>query len=345
VVRQKAYAAAGVDIDAANRTKKRIGEVVRSTLGSEVLSNIGSFGGIYVPPWKDYTEPALVASTDSVGTKLKIAFITGDHDVVGADIVAHCANDILVQGARPLFFLDYLGMGRHDPETVEEVIRGIAEGCKTCGCALLGGEMAELPGIYADGEYDLAGTIVGIAEREKLIDKSRVRPGDLLIGLASTGLHTNGYSLARKLLFETAGLTVDTHVEQLGAAVGEGLMAPHRCYVPSVLPLLASTDVKAMAHITGGGLIDNLPRALPEPLGARIRRGAWEEPPIFSLLQEIGQIEDLEMFQTFNMGVGLALIVSAEQQERALENLSGAGESAFHLGEVIEDPDHAVQIV
>ena len=345
VLRQKAYAAAGVDIDAANRTKKRIGEAVRSTLDSAVLSDIGGFGGIYLPPWQDYTDPALVASTDSVGTKLKIAFVTGAHRIVGADIVAHCANDILAQGARPLFFLDYLGMGSHDPETAEEIIAGLIEGCKTCECALLGGEMAELPGLYAPGEYDLAGTIVGIAEKAKLINGSDVRPGDALVGLGSTGLHTNGYSLARKLLFETAGYEVNTYVERLGTTVAQALMAPHRCYTPSILPLLESLCIRGIAHITGGGLIDNLPRVLPEGLGARIFRRSWEQPSVFSLLQEIGQIEDLEMFQTFNMGVGLVLVVPPDQAEKTLEDLAKTEASSFHLGEVVKDPNHAVQIV
>ncbi len=345
MAKQKAYAAAGVDIDAANRTKKRIAGLVRATFGPEVLSDIGEFGGLFAPPWRDYDDPVLVASTDSVGTKLKVAFLTGIHHTVGADIVAHCANDILVQGARPLFFLDYLGIGRHDPEVVTEVIEGIASGCKACGCALLGGEMAELPGFYADGEYDLAGFIVGIVDRGHILDGSAVCAGDALIGLGATGLHTNGYSLARKLLFETAGWTVDTYVEDLGTGVGEALLAPHRPYVSAVLSLMASLPVRGMAHITGGGLIDNLPRALPRGLGARIRRGAWPELPIFSLLQRLGDIEEAEMFQAFNMGLGMVLIIPPDCVEDALGKLQSEGEAAYWVGEVADDPNHAVRIV
>ncbi len=343
--KQDAYAAAGVDIDAANRTKKRIADRVRATFGPEVLSDIGGFGGLFAPPWRDYENPVLVASTDSVGTKLKVAFLTGIHHTVGADIVAHCANDILVQGARPLFFLDYLGIGRHDPEVVAEVVEGVARGCRACGCALLGGEMAELPGFYADGEYDLVGTIVGILDRDRIVDGSSVRAGDALIGLGSTGLHTNGYSLARKLLFDTAGWRVDTHVEDLGATVGEALLAPHRPYVSAVFSLMDSVPVRGMAHITGGGLIDNPPRALPEGLGARIRRSAWPAPPIFSLLQRLGDVDDADMFHTFNMGLGMLLIVPPDRAEDALSNLQSEGETAYLVGEVVDDPAHAVQIV
>ena len=343
--KKKAYAAAGVDIDAANRTKNRIVDHVRSTFGPEVLSDIGGFGGLFAPPWRSYDDPVLVASTDSVGTKLKAAFLTGIHDTVGMDIVAHCANDILVQGARPLFFLDYIGIGRHEPEVVEAVVKGVAEGCRACGCALLGGEMAELPGFYADGEYDLVGTIVGIVDRDRILDGSHAQVGDALIGLASSGLHTNGYSLARSLLFETAGWTVDTHVEELGASVGEALLAPHRPYVSPVLSLMDSVPVRACAHITGGGLLDNLPRVLPSGLGARIRRGAWPELPVFSLLQRLGDVDGEEMFQVFNMGLGMVLILPEDRADEALEKLHADGEAAYIVGEVVEDPGHSVRIV
>jgi phosphoribosylformylglycinamidine cyclo-ligase len=343
--KQKAYAAAGVDIDAAGRTKKRIADYVRSTFGPEVLCDIGQFGGLYAPPWQAYDNPVLVASTDSVGTKVKVASLAGVHHTVGADIVAHCADDILVQGARPLFFLDYLGIGRHDPEIVEDVVKGVAEGCRASGCALLGGEMAELPGFYAEGEYDLVGTIVGMVDRGAILDGSRVRAADVLVGLGSDGLHTNGYSLARKLLFETAGWDVDTRVDELDATVGEALLAPHRSYVSPVLSLMEDVPVRAMAHITGGGLLDNVPRSLPSGLGARVRSGSWPVLPIFTLLQRLGQVDGEEMFQVFNMGLGMVLVVPPDRADEAVRKLVGDGEAAYVVGEVVEDPDQEVRIV
>jgi len=342
----KAYAAAGVDIDAADRTKTRIKELVRGTFGPEVLTDIGGFGGLFAAPWKDYDDPVLVASADGVGTKLKIAFQTGQHNTVGADLVSHCANDILVQGARPLFFLDYLAMGTHDPDVASAVIEGVANGCKACNCALLGGEMAEMPDFYAPGEYDLAGTIVGIVDRTKILTGQEVKPGDRLIGLCSDGLHTNGYSLARKLCFETAGWTVDTHISELDATIGQTLLAPHRSYVLPVIDLLGNIPVHGMAHITGGGLRDNLPRTLPDGLGAHIIRGTWPELPIFSLLQRSADdLDDMEMFQVFNMGVGFVLIVSEEYADEAVEKLCQSGEKAYIIGEVTQNADPAVQII
>jgi phosphoribosylformylglycinamidine cyclo-ligase len=342
---QKAYAAAGVNIDAADQTKKRIKELVRGTFGPEVLTDIGGFGGLFAAPWKDYDDPVLVASADGVGTKLKIAFLTGVHNTVGADLVAHCANDILVQGARPLFFLDYLAMSTHDPQVATAIIEGVANGCRDCGCALLGGEMAEMPDFYTAGEYDLAGTIVGIVDRNQILTGSRVRPGDRLIGLASDGLHTNGYSLARKLCFETAGWTTDTHVDELSSTIGEALLAPHRSYVLPVMDLIGNVPIHGMAHITGGGLNDNMPRTLPHGTGANITRGSWPEPPVFGLLQRIGDdIDAAEMFQVFNMGVGFVLIVPADRTEEALERLRESGEKAYIIGDVIEDTNHTVHI-
>jgi len=335
VAEQNAYAWAGVDIESANRTKRRIGDLVKDTFGPEVLTNVGGFGGLFAAPWGDYQDPVLVASTDGVGTKLKIAFITGVHDTVGADLVSHCANDILVQGARPLFFLDYLAMGEHEGGVAEAVIAGVANGCKSCGCALLGGEMAEMPGFYAPGEYDLAGTIVGMVDREKIVTGDRVRPGQVLIGIASDGLHTNGYSLARKLLFETAGYTTDSHLDELDATVGKALLAPHRSYVAPVLDLLEDVEVTGMAHITGGGLIDNVPRSLPEEVSVNIRRDSWEVPPLFQLLQNIGEIPESEMFQDFNMGIGFALFVPKDQADGAVGRLIASGEDARVLGEAI----------
>jgi len=340
-----AYAAAGVDIEAAGRTKNRIGDLVRSTFGPEVLTDIGGFGGLFAPDLSTCPNPVLVGSTDGVGTKLKVAFLTGIHNTVGADLVAHCANDILVQGASPLFFLDYLAMGSHDTEVASAVVEGVAAGCRASGCALLGGEMAEMPEFYAAGEYDLAGTIVGLVSREAIVDGSAARPGDAVVGLGSVGLHTNGYSLARKLLLETAGWSVDTHLDDLGSTLGEALLAPHRSYVAPVLALLGDTPVRAMAHITGGGIIHNLPRSLPAGVGAQIRRGTWPELPVFSLLQRLGNVDDAEMFQVFNMGLGMLLVVPGDRADSAARRLHAAGEQAYIVGEVIEDESESVHIV
>ncbi|MDE3256951.1 MAG: phosphoribosylformylglycinamidine cyclo-ligase [Gemmatimonadota bacterium] len=341
-----AYAAAGVNIEGAGRTKRGIAALVRSTFGPEVLADVGGFGGLFAPRWDAYRDPVLVAGTDGVGTKLKIAFMTGIHNTVGADLVAHCANDILVQGARPLFFLDYLAMGKHDSAVAEAVIEGIANGCKACGCALLGGEMAEMPDFYAEGEYDLAGTIVGIVNREDILDGSRVQPGDKLIALPSSGLHTNGYSLARRLLFETAGWDVATHLDELGGTIGETLLAPHRSYVSSVFDLIEAVSIRGMAHITGGGIVDNLPRTLPDGLGARILRGTWPEPPVFNLLQRAGDdIHVDEMFHVFNMGMGMVLVVPSSQAEQAVEQLDRNGDEGYIIGEVVTDTASGVQII
>lgn len=341
-----AYAAAGVNIEGAGRTKRGIAALVRSTFGPEVLTDVGGFGGLFAPRWDAYRDPVLVAGTDGVGTKLKIAFLTGIHNTVGADLVAHCANDILVQGARPLFFLDYLAMGKHDSAVAEAVIDGIANGCKACGCALLGGEMAEMPDFYAEGEYDLAGTIVGIVNREDILDGSRVQPGDKLIALPSSGLHTNGYSLARRLLFETAGWDVATQLDELGGTIGETLLAPHRSYVSSVFGLMEVVTLRGMAHVTGGGIVDNLPRTLPDGLGARILRGTWPEPPVFDLLRRVGDdIHVDEMFRVFNMGMGMVLVVPSSQAEQAVEQLNRYGEEGYIIGEVVTDTASGVQII
>ena len=329
------YAAAGVDIDAATETKRRIKAAVRSTFGPEVLTDIGGFGGFFEVSWRDYQNPVLVSSTDSVGTKLKVAFRTGTHDTVGIDIVAHCVNDILVHGAKPLFFLDYLGMGHHDTDVATAVVEGVAEGCRRAGCALVGGEMAELPEFYREGEYDLAGTIVGIVERERIVDGGAIRPGDRVIGLASDGLHTNGYSLARRLLFDEAGLETDTFVDLLSRTVGEELLQPHRCYAKPVLALLQERPVNGMAHITGGGLLDNLPRVLPEGISARLHPGSWPVPQIFPLLQEIGNVSRREMYRTFNMGIGMTLVVSEETADEIVKHLEADGERATVIGEIV----------
>ena len=335
------YAAAGVDLDASDRTKRRIREMVRSTFSPEVLTDIGLFGGLFAPKWREYKEPVLVSSVDSVGTKLKVAFMMDKHDTVGVDIVNHCANDILAQGAEPLFFMDYLGMGKHREDVAADVVKGVVEGCRQAGCALLGGEMAELPDLYRQEEYDLAGMIVGMVERSRIVDGSTIRPGDVLWGLGSDGLHTNGYSLARKLIFEVKGLTVDDFVDALGCTVGEELLRPHRSYVKPVLALMkqmADTHrpmVKGIAHITGGGMSDNIPRILPEGTSARIRRGSWPVSPIFRFLQEIGRVEEREMFRTFNMGIGMVVVVAPEEAEKAYRILDGEGERVYSVGEIV----------
>jgi phosphoribosylformylglycinamidine cyclo-ligase len=276
----------------------------------------------------------LVSSVDGVGTKLKVAFMTGVHDTVGIDLVAHCANDILVQGAKPLFFLDYIGMGSHDPDVALAVVSGVAEGCRRVGCALVGGETATMPDFYRPGEYDLAGTIVGVAERSRIVDGSGIRPGDALIGLGSDGLHTNGYSLARKLLFEVAGMKPETRVEAWGATVGEELLKPHRAYVGPIFRLLEKVPVRGMAHITGGGFLDNLPRILPDGLTAHIRKGTWPVLPVFASLKAIGDVSEREMYRVFNMGIGYVVVVPPDRAEETLDLLRAQGERAWRIGEV-----------
>ena len=310
------YKQAGVDIEAGHEVVRRIRQMARGTFTPGVLSDIGSFGGLFGLDVAKYREPVLVASADGVGTKLKVAFMAGRHDTVGADLVNHCVNDVLVQGAEPLFFLDYLATGALSPDTAEQIVAGVARGCRENGCALLGGETAEMPGFYAAGEYDIAGFIVGAVDRGRLIDGRSVAPGDLLIGLPSSGLHTNGYSLARRIVFETLGLDVSSRVEELGTTVGGALLAPHRSYLPELRPLLPSGVIKAMAHITGGGITDNLPRVLPASVGARIDTGAWDLPPIFRWLQRAGNVPDADMRRTFNMGIGLILVVARGDADR-----------------------------
>jgi phosphoribosylformylglycinamidine cyclo-ligase len=330
------YRHAGVDIDAGNETVRRIKALARGTFTPAVLSDIGSFGGLFKLDSDRYREPVLVSSADGVGTKLKVAFMTGRHDSVGTDLVNHCVNDILVQGARPLFFLDYLATGRLVPAVSEQVIAGVARGCKENQCVLIGGETAEMPGFYADGEYDIAGFIVGIVEREAIVDGTRVTPGDCLIGLPSTGLHTNGYALARHILFTTHGLAADAFVAEIGATIGEALLATHRSYLALVDPLLDAALVKAMAHITGGGITENLPRVLPESCSASVRVGSWKPAPIFGLLQKLGSVAMPEMFRTFNMGIGMILVTAAADVDRTLGLLAAAGETgAAVIGTIV----------
>jgi phosphoribosylformylglycinamidine cyclo-ligase len=329
------YRASGVDIDAGNETVRRIKSLAKSTFTPGVLSDIGSFGGLFALDRARYQQPVLVASTDGVGTKLKVAFMTGRHNTVGADLVNHCVNDILVQGAEPLFFLDYLATGRLSPDVAEQVIAGVARGCRENGCALLGGETAEMPGFYADGEYDIAGTIVGVVEQSKIIDGRAIVVGDVLIGLPSAGLHTNGYSLARRVLFDVCGFAANSPVPELRATAGDALLAPHRSYLAAVRPLIDAGLVKGMAHITGGGINENLPRILPEGTTAEINRSSWDIPPIFRLLQHRGEIADDEMFRAFNMGIGLIVACAAPDEERMISTLARAGENAVRLGCVV----------
>ncbi len=329
------YRAAGVDIEAKEGALRRVRDLARATARPEVLGGVGGFGGLFHLPAERYRDPVLVGSVDGVGTKLKVAIEAGVHDTVGYDLVAHCVNDIFVQGAEPLFFMDYVASGSLNPKVLVEVVSGISTACKEFGCALLGGETAEMPGFYRGGEYDVAGFIVGVVEREALLDGSRVRPGDRLLGLASEGLHTNGYSLARKILFERLGLELASPLPGAGKSLREELLRRHRCYRPALAPLVGDGWVNAMAHVTGGGITGNLPRVLPEGCGARVRRASWEVPPLFRFLQEKGRVGEAEMLRTFNMGVGMIAIVPPDRMRAALERLRAAGEQAFEMGEVI----------
>jgi phosphoribosylformylglycinamidine cyclo-ligase len=309
--------------------------MARGTFTPGVLSEIGSFGGLFRLNAAGISDPVLVASADGVGTKLRLAFLTGIHRTIGIDLVNHCVNDILVQGAQPLFFLDYLATGRLDPDVAVQVVEGLSTACRANGCALLGGETAEMPGFYADGEYDVAGFIVGAVARDRLIDGSAITPGDALIGVPSSGLHTNGYSLARRIVFDVAGLRVDSHVTELGTTVGAALLEPHRSYLPLIRPLLPSGLIKGMAHITGGGITDNLPRILPKGTAARIDPSAWQVPPVFQWIQRTGHVPDDDMRRTFNMGIGLIIACSEVSADAVIEALAAAGEPrAIRIGQI-----------
>ena len=328
------YKDAGVDIDAGNRFVQMIKPLVKATTRPEVLTDIGGFGGLFSLNADKYKKPTLVASTDGVGTKLKLAFMTDKHDTVGIDLVAMCVNDIIVQGAEPLFFLDYLATGKLSPEKATEIVKGISEGCVQAGCALIGGETAEMPGMYGDGEYDLAGFTVGVVDNDRIIDGSTITVGDKVIGIASTGLHSNGFSLARKVFFERMGLTVDSLLPELKQPLGLELLTPTRIYVKTILNLLRDFQIKGMAHITGGGLTENLPRVLPRQCQAVIEKASWPKPVIFELLREGGEIEEAEMYRTFNYGIGMALVVPAKEADDVMVRLSGLKEQAFLIGEI-----------
>ena len=333
------YRDAGVNIDEMNTAVLRIREHVRSTFTPSVLSDVGAFGGLFALDWKRFDDPVLVSSIDGVGTKLKVAFLANRHETIGADLVSHCVNDILVQGARPLFFLDYFATGKLSQDILVAVVKGLSDGCRAAGCALVGGETAEMPAMYAEGEYDLAGTIVGVVDRSRIVDGRSITPGDVLVGLASDGLHTNGFSLARHVLFDVTGLTVDDTPTPLGGrTLGDALLAPHRCYAPSVLPLLDEFNVKGMAHITGGGFYDNIPRILPTDCSVTVDRRLWTVPPIFTLIQELGRVADSEMYRTFNMGIGFVLVVEREQAGPIVTRLTEAGEQAGIIGDVHRGP-------
>lgn len=330
------YSDAGVDINAATRATDKIKELARRTFNQRTLSEIGSFGGMFDGVFPQLTQPVLVASADGVGTKLKIAFITGVHNTVGRDLVNHCVNDILVQGARPLFFLDYIATGKLVPEVVAGIVEGVANGCRENGCVLLGGETAEMPDFYSAGEYDIAGFIVGVADREKIIDGKEIAPDDMLLALPSVGLHTNGYSLARKLFFEVAGYDAGTYLDELGMTVGEVLLQPHMSYLKPLDGLLDSGLIKGLAHITGGGLTDNIPRILPEDCAVEIDKDSWPMLPVFKLLQEIGNVSEAEMYRTFNMGVGMVIVTSPENKTTVESHLQQQHATVYQIGRVIK---------
>jgi len=328
------YKDAGVDIEAGNSFVNLIKPFVKSTFRPEVMTDIGGFGGLFSLNAAKYKNPVLVSGTDGVGTKLKLAFMADKHDTVGIDLVAMCVNDIVVQGAEPLFFLDYLATGKLLPEKAADVVKGIAEGCRQAGCALIGGETAEMPGFYSDNEYDIAGFAVGVAERDNIIDGSCISVGNRLIGIASSGLHSNGYSLARKLIFERLGLSIDSQFPETGRTVAEELLEPTRIYAKSIMNLLKDFTINGIAHITGGGLLENIPRVLPHGCKATVHLTRWERPALFNVLQKAGNVELSEMCRTFNMGIGMVLAVAEKDAEDMIDRLNGMGEHAYLIGEI-----------
>ena len=329
------YRDAGVDIDAGNLSVKLIKDSVKATYRPEVLGDLGGFGGLFAMSTK-YKEPVLVSGTDGVGTKLRFAFMLNKHDTIGQDAVAMCVNDILVQGAEPLFFLDYLAVGKLEPEQVADVVKGVANACKESGCALIGGETAEMAGFYAEGEYDIAGFAVGAVEKSKIITSEKVKAGDVILGLPSSGVHSNGYSLVRKIVFDVKGFKGDEYIDELGKTIGEELLTPTRLYPKSCLPLIEKFDIHGMVHVTGGGYYENIPRALPEDMGAEIDATAWPVPPIFKLLKEWGNVDWHEMYRTFNMGIGMIMIVDEKDADAVLKNLADRDEKAYVIGKVVD---------
>ena len=338
------YADAGVDIDKASDLVNKIKKIAQQTPRSGVMGEIGGFGGLFSLNIANLASPVLVSSTDGVGTKLKIAFMMRKHDTVGVDLVAMCVNDIVVQGAKPLFFLDYLSMGRLDTDIATDVIAGIGEGCRQAKCALIGGETAEMPGFYKDNEYDLAGFAVGMVENSKIIDGSEIRVGNQLIGISSSGLHSNGYSLVRKICFEILKLKIDTHIPELGQTIGEELLTPTRIYSETVGSIIKDLPVVGLAHITGGGIADNILRVIPERCNIILKKHSWDVPPVFTYLQQAGNISEQEMMRTFNNGIGLIAIVPEQAVQEVLDRLTGLKEEAFVIGEIIESKDSGERI-
>ncbi|MDD3115269.1 MAG: phosphoribosylformylglycinamidine cyclo-ligase [Anaerovibrio sp.] len=329
------YRDAGVDIDAGNLSVKMIKDSVKATYRPEVLGDLGGFGGLFALNNK-YKEPVLVSGTDGVGTKLRFAFMLDKHDTIGQDAVAMCVNDILVQGAEPLFFLDYLAVGKLEPEQVADVVKGVANACRESGCALIGGETAEMAGFYAEGEYDIAGFAVGAVEKSKIITSEKVQQGDVILGLPSSGVHSNGYSLVRKIVFDVKGFKGDEYIDELGRTIGEELLTPTRLYPKSCLPLIEKFDIHGMVHVTGGGYYENIPRALPENMGAEIDAAAWPMLPVFKLLKEWGNVDWHEMYRTFNMGIGMIIIAAPDEAERIKADLQSRSEAVYEIGRVTE---------
>ncbi len=342
------YADAGVDIEKADSLVETIKKIAKKTRRTGVMGEIGGFGGLFSLNTANMKNPVLVSSTDGVGTKLKIAFLMNRHDTVGIDLVAMCVNDIAVQGARPLFFLDYLATGKLKTGTITDIIKGVGKGCIQADCALIGGETAEMPGFYRENEYDLAGFAVGIVDNSKIVDGSEIRPGQQIIGIASSGLHSNGYSLVRKICFEVLGLKVDSHVPELGKTLGEELITPTRIYSETIQSLVRDLPIQGLAHITGGGIMDNIVRIIPQACGIAIKKGSWDIPPIFPFLQEAGNVDEKEMMRTFNNGIGLVAVVPEENVQEVLNRLTGSGEKAWAIGQVTKTRKNArsrVQLV
>ena len=330
------YKDAGVDTKEGERAVSLMKEHVKKTFGPEVLNNIGGFGSLYKPNLEGVSSPVLVAGSDGVGTKLKIAIEMDKHDTVGQDLVAMCVNDVLCQGAKPLFFLDYIATGKVSAEKIADIVKGVADGCMLAGCALVGGETAEMPGFYADGDYDMAGFAVGMVDENKIIDGNGIEEGDILIGISSSGIHSNGYSLVRKLFFEKCEMPLDEHREELGKTLGETLLTPTKIYTKQVMAVLDKVQPNAIVHITGGGFFENIPRVIPENLGVKINLGTWPVPPIFEMIQKYGNMDTEEMFSTLNMGIGLIIMVSESQKELVINALGSAGEEAYVIGKIIK---------
>lgn len=339
------YRESGVNIDAGNQAVKEIASHVRRTLRPGVIGDIGGFGGLFGLDLKKYPDPILVSGTDGVGTKLRLAFLMDKHDTIGQDCVAMCVNDVAVQGAEPLFFLDYLAVGQLEPKRVADIVKGVADGCQLAGCALIGGETAEMPGMYKPDEYDIAGFCVGAVNRDRIIDGSRIRPGDAVVGLGSSGCHSNGYSLIRQVFFDRARWELNRYVSDLHGTLGEELLKPTRIYVKTILALIEDGhDLKGLAHITGGGLTENIPRALPDGCQVVLKRGSWPEPPVFGLIRRLGPVEEVEMQRAFNLGLGMVMVVPAEQAEAIVSRAKALGEAAYLIGEVAAG-DKGVEVI